>query len=195
MKLELRKKSDHITREWSGGKTTQLIIFPRDASFAERNFQFRLSLATTEVEHSLFTQLPGVFRVIMILDGTLLLEHDMRYRKTLKKFETDNFRGDWTTKAHGKVTDFNLMTTGSACGSLRGITLPKGFPETVSLKGTLDISGIYVWKGKVTATGSNKQSLKLEEGDLLMFFAEELSDNIVLKADKDSEIVEARIGF
>ena len=46
-----------ITSKWSGGSTTELFIWPKDASYAERRFNIRISTATVDVESSTFTRL------------------------------------------------------------------------------------------------------------------------------------------
>ena len=37
------------TSKWSGGSTTELFIWPKDASYAERRFNIRISTATVDV--------------------------------------------------------------------------------------------------------------------------------------------------
>lgn len=94
---------------WSGGWTKELYIFPETSKYNERNFKFRLSIATTENEESTFTSLPQINRFLSILEGELFLEHKNQYSRTLSQFEIENFDGSWVTKAKGRVTDFNLM--------------------------------------------------------------------------------------
>lgn len=42
----LMTKDEYITTAWSGGKTTQMFIYPEESDFSTRNFKFRLSSAT-----------------------------------------------------------------------------------------------------------------------------------------------------
>lgn len=107
----LIKSADLPVSQWSGGTTTQLAIYPSGAVYAERDFIWRVSTARVEAEESLFTSLPGVSRIIMVLEGRMLLEHEGRYAKDLGAFEQDAFMGDWVTRSRGRVTDFNVMTT------------------------------------------------------------------------------------
>ncbi len=71
----------HITKDqletikWSGGTSTELAIHPENASYQNRQFNWRLSTATVEVEESNFTSLPGVERLIMSLSEDLELKH------------------------------------------------------------------------------------------------------------------------
>ncbi|MGE7596362.1 HutD/Ves family protein [Peribacillus frigoritolerans] len=107
--LKIIRKSEQITSLWSGGKTTQLAIYPEEADYSKRDFKWRISTAEVEVEESLFTHLPGIQRIIMILDGEMSLQHKGKPSMHLSPFEQDRFDGGWTTRSIGKVTDFNLM--------------------------------------------------------------------------------------
>lgn len=121
MKFKILKESDYVTTKWSGGDTTELYIYPEDASYTERNFLFRLSTATVTSEKSVFTELKGTSRKLMVLSGEMKLEHKGRYSKVLKEFEQDSFMGEWETISYGKVVDFNLMTNNPCTGNLQNI--------------------------------------------------------------------------
>ncbi|MEG1931668.1 MAG: HutD family protein, partial [Pygmaiobacter sp.] len=119
MNYELRQACDYCTTDWSGGRTTQLYIYPEDGDYATRNFAVRISSATVETEESVFTPLPGVQRELMILEGTMTICHEGGSPKSMKPFcDVDSFSGDRETKSRGKVRDFNLMTQNGACGTL-----------------------------------------------------------------------------
>ena len=66
-------KEEQTTIRWSGGLSTELYIFPEDSEYVERNFKYRLSTATVEIEQSVFTPLPGVDRTLMVLEGEMKL--------------------------------------------------------------------------------------------------------------------------
>lgn len=116
---------DCITTEWSGGKTTQLFIYPEDSNYQERNFKFRLSSATVETETSEFTKLPGVHRFITPLDKELKLTHDHKRYIHLNPFEVYAFAGGQETTSYGTARDFNLMLRDGANGQLAGIHIDK----------------------------------------------------------------------
>lgn len=96
--LKLIRKSEQITSLWSGGKTTQLAIYPEEADYSKRDFKWRISTAEVEVDESLFTHLPGIQRIIMILDGKMSLQHQGKPSVHLSPFEQDRFDGGWTTQ-------------------------------------------------------------------------------------------------
>lgn len=114
--------------KWSGGTTSELYISPVNTSYKDRDFTFRISSASVEITESTFTALPSINREIMILDGTLELNHHGHYTKTLKPFQQDSFTGDWHTTSRGKVTDFNLMTKAPLRGSITHFSCKKDLP-------------------------------------------------------------------
>lgn len=121
------KEDDYITTEWSGGKTTQLFIYPEDSNYKELNFKFRLSSATVELEKSEFTKLEGVDRFITPLDNELKLTHNHKDYISLKPFEVYKFDGGINTTSYGKVRDFNLMLMNGVKGRLESVYIDKEY--------------------------------------------------------------------
>lgn len=76
--------ADYVTTQWSGGATTQLAIAPKGAVYADRDFLWRLSSATVELDESDFTPLPAYDRVISTLRGYMVLAHNGGERLTLR---------------------------------------------------------------------------------------------------------------
>lgn len=56
------------TSRWSGGSTTQMMIFPAGSSYRNRDFRFRISSAVVEDAVSVFTKLDGVERFLTVLE-------------------------------------------------------------------------------------------------------------------------------
>jgi environmental stress-induced protein Ves len=98
-----------IVSNWSGGSTSQLYIYPANASLQEMNFDLRISSAAIEVESSNFTKFPGYQRVIFPLEGILMLQHDQNKAYQLQPFELATFNGESDTTGQGKVIDFNII--------------------------------------------------------------------------------------
>jgi uncharacterized protein len=110
IKTQHLKLNDYTTTQWSGGETTEIIIYPRDANFSERKFEFRISIATIRVEQSTFTPLIGVRRTLLLLEGALQLSHNNQHTAHLTPYGQDQFLGDWETHCTGTGTDLNVMT-------------------------------------------------------------------------------------
>ncbi|MFT5858838.1 MAG: environmental stress-induced protein Ves [Flavobacteriaceae bacterium] len=100
---------DAKVTEWSGGKTHELLIHPENSNFKSGDYDLRMSVATVNLEETTFTSLPGVNRILTVLEGKLMLTHEGHHTVKLGPYEQDRFQGDWTTKSKGKVRDFNVM--------------------------------------------------------------------------------------
>ena len=109
MKTYLYKEENYSISNWSGGKTKELVIYPKGQKYIDRDFIWRLSSATVDLEESDFTRLPDYDRVLMVLDGEVVLEYNGERVAKLKTLEQDSFDGAWKTKSFGKIMDFNLM--------------------------------------------------------------------------------------
>ncbi len=188
MKLNLTKKEQLQASKWAGGTTTQLAIFPKDAVYKNLDFVFRISTATIDVEESTFTSLPNVNRVIMVLDGELTIQHKNQYSKQLKKFDTDNFSGDWETTSIGRVVDFNVMTRGSAKAAVQGFSLDENLQKEIRLN--CDVMAIYVSVGEITI-----ENINLFQGDILLIKKENNNEKVILLAQQQSDLAIAFINF
>jgi environmental stress-induced protein Ves len=150
-----RKVSDYKTPPWSGGTTTELFIYPPTANFKERNFEFRLSTATIEVDESVFTPLNGLDRTFLLLEGNITLSHEGHHSISLNPMHQDRFKGDWTTRSTGKGKPLNLMTQGCT-GKIQV------YQEDVKIQTESKYFLVYCHKGNA---GVNQQDLA--QGELL----------------------------
>lgn len=171
-KIHHIKKSELTTSTWSGGTTTQLAIYPETGDYANRDFNWRISTATVEVDESTFTSLPGVHRFIMSLEGDLKLVHEGHHTSELKPYEVDEFDGSWNTQSFGKVTDFNLMVQGQVQGNLRSAYVTHDQPlligyETFTDAHTTRVLGFYAPECDVECTTPDAR-LILEKGDVFI---------------------------
>lgn len=109
MDYKILKNEDFNISEWTGGKTRQLAICPEGSDYLERNFVWRLSSATCELDESDFSYLPDYDRVIVVLKGKVVLAHGGIRTVRLDELEQDRFSGGDKTKSFGRITDYNLM--------------------------------------------------------------------------------------
>lgn len=126
------KEEDFITSEWSGGKTTQMYIYPKSSIYKNLDFKWRISSATVELDESDFTELKDVHRFITTLDNDLKLTHDYENFIVLKPFEIYEFDGAIKTHSYGKVKDFNLMLANGATGILENLLVEGEFLLSLS---------------------------------------------------------------
>ena len=131
------KKKDYIIAKWSGGTTTQLAIWPENAVYADRDFLWRVSSATVDLEASDFTPLPDYERLIATLQGEIVLTHNGGEPLRLRPLEVHAFSGADATHSVGRCTDFNLMLRrGRAAGSMEALRLTEA-PTRLSVGAAL----------------------------------------------------------
>ena len=203
--IELIRINQNKTSNWSGGTTTELYIYPKDSSYAQRNFKWRLSSAKVEVEQSIFTALEGISRIIMIVEGELMLKHEGHHNARLNAFDQDSFCGEWSTTSFGKVTDFNLMMAQDYKGKLEAISVKSGeFKDIVLHNNTNDVEefsqvteAFYLVKGDVKIAKTESEKISLNVGDLVLVNRVENEDipefKIYSNCDEESKIIRATI--
>ena len=174
MKYRIIKPEEYETGVWSGGTTTQLAIYPPGASYADRNFIFRLSSATVDTEQSEFTHLPDYDRWLMIFEGSARLVHSSERAVTLNPYDCDAFDGGISTVSFGKVTDYNLMLRKGGAGSMKAIDLDGNIKEIgIMPQGEYQsgFAGIFL-RGEYAQITLCGEPLKLENGcQLLVLFS------------------------
>ncbi|OMP30865.1 HutD family protein [Mangrovimonas sp. DI 80] len=186
---------DNFTsKPWSGGSTTELCIFPPEASYQAMDFDFRLSTATVDVETSEFTRLPGISRQLMVLEGNVTLEHQNHHSVTLNEGDIDCFDGDWTTTSYGTCTDFNLMTSKDIKGKLTALDLKLYKRTNLEIDKTASFFGLYLYKGSLSIFFEDQQ-VNLQKGHLFCFkdpiattlslFANANCFGVVIEIEKD----------
>ncbi|MDR2740345.1 MAG: HutD family protein [Treponema sp.] len=163
---------------WAGGTSREYYIYPPAASYGEKNFLVRLSSAASHDDTpSRYTDLPGITRYLIILEGTAKISHEGHHSLIMNPYDpVDVFDGAWKTVSQGKVTDFNLMLGRGAEGRMELIEhdmdIPLNHPNRVS----------HEWLGFFCAAGMAvinmaEKSFNLQKGDLLLLenFSAELS--------------------
>ncbi len=115
MDIHVYRESEFHSVEWSGGKTTEMYISPHFSSYEKRNFAVRISTATVELEQSVFTQLTGIDRLLILLDGSITIQHNKGPVSVLKPFSPHKFRGEERTESRGLCRDFNVMVQRESC--------------------------------------------------------------------------------
>lgn len=174
MQYRIITPEEYETGVWSGGTTTQLAIYPPGASYADRNFIFRLSSATVDTEQSEFTHLPDYDRWLMIFEGRARLVHSSEREVAINPYEYDAFDGGVSTVSFGRVTDYNLMLRKGGTGSMKAIGLDENIKEIrIMPQGEYQsgFAGIFL-RGEYAQITLCGEPLKLENGcQLLVLFS------------------------
>lgn len=199
--IQLIQEHQQTTAEWAGGLTTQLAIYPADADYAKRNFKWRISSALVELETSVFTPLPEIDRLIMVIEGEMTLDHEEHHCAHLQPYEQDRFDGGWTTQSHGKVRDFNLMLAKGCDGSLEAIEIaPAGIHETAAMMyadAEKSTEAFYCVKGPVSFEMEGQRVADVRDGDLLLLTKEHSAENATVqisnKAGSEAVLIHASV--
>ena len=178
MEIQLVKANELQVSEWAGGKTTQLYIYPVSADFAKKEFDYRISTATVELEESSFTPFPNYNRKLMILDGVLDLFHDDQYAIQLHPFDQDAFSGDWISHSKGKVIDYNVIFTSKYSSEIFHFELSKGEEVKLNCK---DTTLLYVLYGEIAVSKGRAQ-----QKDVIIIQGQ---GELVINASSDALIV------
>lgn len=163
--LWLKRNGSCHTSRWAGGETTEFFIYPETGSYADRQFDFRISSATVAQQRSQFSSLSGFYRYLMPLDQPITLIHEGHGVKELAPLELAPFDGGWATESVGKCRDFNIM-----------LNQKEGWQARVDVirdSGTMPSSclftGFYVQSESITITSTAHDfSFVLNTGDFLL---------------------------
>ena len=167
MKSTILGLKNFKTKQWSGGKTTELFIYPVTANLEKCNFTFRISTATVEVELSKFTALPNVSRHLMVLKGGIIITHKNHHQTCLSKNKIDSFEGDWETTSVGTCVDFNLMTKVNTQGILSSQCITSKKKIRIPLNSTNKFMMFYSFETAIEFE-INSGKRKLNKGELLI---------------------------
>lgn len=164
------KMNDYRIGKWLGGTTTEFSIYPRNAEYKKNNFVWRISSATVDIEESDFTHLPNYDRVLIVLEGEVVLAHKEKRVARLAQYEQDRFSGSYNTKSFGTIKDFNLIVRKGNQGFAEVLTLTKEYAELKKeiFEGYSKTSqGFYCTEG-FCVVNFNDESCLLKKGELLV---------------------------
>lgn len=169
------------TTNWSGGRTTELWIWPENANFADRQFDCRISTAIVEIEESTFTPFPGFLRHLMILEGKLALQHNGGSQIDLEPFQVDVFDGADETTSKGCVRDFNVMLSDGYEAKLQALSVDTETWMPLAYEAEF-LHFIYCFKGTVQVQIEQKDKMQrhfLYEGDAFFLEGQDAVDNLL----------------
>ncbi len=196
MQYRIHRSGNYLTSQWSGGKTTQLAIYPEKSDYAEQDFIWRLSSATVETPESDFTKLPDYKRILLILKGEMMLSYENGNTVTLKEFEQESFDGALSTKSFGKAKDFNLMYKKGNEGRIEVLNMDDK-PMTIPLGGSQKYDyqfHCFYCLGERAELSYHIERIALKKGDLLEIRAVS-QKKIELKITGHGKLVNASVYF
>ncbi len=188
---------DYCVSTWSGGRTVQLAIWPEDALYADRNFLWRISSATVDLEESDFTLLPDYMRLIAPVHGKMQLTHNGGSPVTLAEYQIHRFDGADSTHCLGKCTDFNLMLRKGAYDGRMLALAGGGEAEeecTIPPEPKAEITLVYNAAGSIAVfCGTAQQKLKEGEAALICHRQTGMSGPVALRFSPGSRAMAAQV--
>lgn len=174
MKEWIIKKEDFIKTSWAGGETIQMVIYPEDAVFANKDFLWRISSASFTSKGSKFSDFTGYQRYILPLKGRLKLDHEGLYKRDLEPYDVEYFDGSWTTLSENSLDciDYNFIVKSDSQAKLQ--ILEEG--QEYELKGPKIVSIFSQEDFQVELTSTRIKDI--EGGSLLIM---ELDEDLKLK--------------
>lgn len=114
-------QKEYAVSYWSGGTTSQVMIWPPESEFKKHEFLWRISLATMEAVDSSFTQFDGFHRILHLLDGESRLSFADGRNYILHPGDEVRFYGTDDVKSCGKAGDLNLIMADGVWGEMRSL--------------------------------------------------------------------------
>lgn len=181
-------EADTCSSRWSGGTTTQLAIAPAEADYAARDFLWRVSSATVELEQSDFTALPDYRRLIATLEGEIRLRHNGGEELRLSPLQVHAFDGADETSSFGRCRDFNLMLRKDAAEGEMEALLPEGSLELdADPRGGVQL--LYCVRGRCLAESGEDQAALCPGESLLT----EGNRSVLLSAGEGTALMRCRM--
>ena len=187
--IKILKEEDFNISTWSGGKTTELFIYPEGSEYSKRDFKMRISSATLELETSNFTKLDSIHRFITPLDNELKLTHNNNEFINLKPFEVYEFDGDIETISFGKVKDFNLMLAYAVNGRLKNFYIDEKKHIIILANSGFNILYSYDCLFRISI---DEEEFMLYPNEILVMESNEMK-NIKIQSNESSNILLSNI--
>lgn len=196
MNYQVLKEENFNISNWTGGKTTELGIFPESGSYLKRDFVWRLSTATCEKEESSFSKLPDFERVLLVLSGNVVLAHQDVRAARLNELEQDRFDGAYSTKSFGQITDYNLMVAKGNQGFLDVIILEEQSftPETENYPEYDLITQAYYCRDGFATVTVNGETVMVNQGQQLIINYEK-GENLNISVMGEGHLIRGQIFY
>jgi len=194
MDFRIYKKEQQKESNWSGGKTWELAIFPEEAKYLDRDFLWRLSTANSDLEESSFTKLPDYDRILMVLEGDVVLAHGDQRSAHLGEREQDQFDGAVKTRCYGKlIRDYNLIYRKGCLGRMELRRLKPAAaaidmsPEAVD---SVCSYGIFCLEGYAVVSCGEESQMIREGEQAVIDFMHGVTDDIRIMGEGSSIVTE-----
>ena len=198
MDFRVIKQDQRLESNWSGGKTWELAIYPEGAKYLDRDFLWRLSTADSNRDESSFTKLPDYDRILMVLEGDVVLAHADQRSVHLQALQSDAFDGAVKTHCYGKlIRDYNLIYRKGCGGKMELLDLhetSRPVPMSAEAVGSAVSCGIFCLDGYAVVS-CGEHSGMVRPGEQAVFnFPEGLREDILVMGEGRSIFTEVVMG-
>lgn len=187
--MDIRRATDHVAMPWANGRGTTLELAVHPAGATTATLEWRISVATV-VEPGPFSALPGIDRVLLMLDDREAVLAVDGQDVLLRRFDQVSFRGDADValaSVSGPARDLNLMTRRRAWrGTMTVVDLAAPVPAVLPA----DVSWLLVVTGTADVVRRAQREtlgamdlVRLEPGDVVAGHAEAVRIDIGREAD------------
>lgn len=192
MKIVLYGKHTQKTSTWSGGTTHELLIAPAHATMDNRDFTLRISKASVNSSPSIFTQLNGYHRNLLVIKGCLLAQCNEKENYLLCPGDEWHFEGSDQVTAKGTCNDYNVMWKGEGVVHSQMIEIEKSNVYSIdqSVGGQMLFFHCDTGKVKMEILG---EEFVLTEGMSLEIEAIKEDLNLMITAQKESTLILSEI--
>jgi len=172
MKITKISKKALIPTVWDGGETFEYYIYPENALYANRDFLFRISVATINKVPSTFTKFKNYQRFLLMLDNDLNININGK-EESYTPNDVFKFDSDSDITSYTKGNDFNLMVS-------KNVETADVFFLNDTVK--LNQSVIFLFALNNTSLEVNNEKINLKKSDLLLIENSKRSD-VILKTE------------
>ena len=183
MKYKVIRESDYITTRWSGGTTSQIMIWPEDAVFSQREFEWRISRATMENGESKFTRMDGFHRELYMMTGETVL-HFPQEEKYMKPGTIIHFSGDSEIRSVGGGTDLNLIMKNGVDGCLEEKEFEASDTVTTQKNREWKQCLIYIVSGRIAG-----KNLELTAGESIFITPDSVKEMVLAAKEKTRAVL------
>ncbi|HUH25006.1 MAG TPA: HutD family protein [Flavobacterium sp.] len=158
MQTTIIRKESIKPNTWDGGETFEYFIYPPTASYANRDFLFRISSASITKIPSNFTKFDNYQRFLVMLDNDLEINRNGQ-KEVYTQDKVFKFASNDDITSYSLGNDFNLMVGKDVKKS--EVFFPK---DTVQLSQAF----IFVFAKEDTILSVNEKDVSLNSQDLLL---------------------------
>lgn len=153
MEYRIYKEEDFNIMGGPAGEERQLAAFPQ-----QQPFLWKLALQEFDQEETELARMPEYDRIMLVLEGDIILAYEGQRVARLKALEQDRFDGGFSAKSFGKAQVYDLLVRKGAAGYLDVLKLTEEsrVPEREDPEGKRNICQAFYCQegyGVVSAAG------------------------------------------